>query len=919
METLLVGAPLGNNLQPDTVRSGALFKCPISTLTKDCKQVETDGRRLPSGLYKPQDKDVFYDDLQEEDNSLKGPGPDEIKNGQWLGVTVKSSNPSNGGKVLVCAHRYIKSPQLNDTHHGLGLCHLLNASLGWEEALEPCEGKPMQNEHLEYAYCQAGTSLAFLEDGTALMGAPGPHTWRGTIFAKMTVGDFLSRDKNFYSSPLNQLSEPIDKYSYLGMSVTGGRFFDKHKITYVSGASRANLTGQVYFIEKIKNSNEMAIRLILKGVQVASNYGYELLAADVNGDGYDDLLVAAPFFFNNTVGGAVYIYYNLRACTANYTCTPDQILTGKEESRFGFAMAALGDINKDGYNDIAIGAPYETYEAQSHSGAIYIYLGNHDQLNQKEAQKISIPQYTTIGYSLSGGVDMDGNGYPDLLTGAYNEDTVILFKTRPIVDIEIDVQGEEMRNIDVTKKGCKADPTSTHSCFSFAICIRTNRGRPPKEQMSYELKADCCKTKRQYIRVKLNSTSESNILTQDFRMHKNPTCRSHTVYIKDGIRDILSPIEFSVNYQLQDTPHSPILNQTSTKDFQATFLKDCGSNEVCESELKVSVGLAIEPIDPENNYYALDLGNVEELNVQVNVSNEGESAYEAQLLIIHSKSLSYIALNDKMGDIKCVYHNDTCIACNLGNPFGKKKTEDKKEVHLGLRFENRNNVNNDGILEFHAKVNTTSNITTTSVTSATAKVAVKMTPNIKIDTYGTSYVNYGGRVQGESAFRYFDEIGSRISHRYQVTNEGKWAVSNLEAYIDWPIQIQSSRAEGKWLLYLESTPHVDFESTQIKCEIMAPHVANEKNYTNRPSMSPENLEMSPLSSFDTQPPPFNTRNRRSVEGNQEVEEDIMPARLMLGSGELIKIITPLIVQLARQNVPKSSANCQLSQATLVQL
>lgn len=63
--------------------------------------------------------------------------------------------------------------------------------------------------------------------------------------------------------------------------------------------------------------------------------------------------------------------------------------------------------------------------------------------------------------------------------------------------------------------------------------------------MSYELKADCCKTKRQYIRVKLNSTSESNILTQDFRMHKNPTCRSHTVYIKDGIRDILSPIEVS--------------------------------------------------------------------------------------------------------------------------------------------------------------------------------------------------------------------------------------------------------------------------------------------------------------------------------------------------------------------------------------
>lgn len=43
---LLVGAPLGNNLQPHSNRSGALFKCPISTRDDDCIQVETDGKGM---------------------------------------------------------------------------------------------------------------------------------------------------------------------------------------------------------------------------------------------------------------------------------------------------------------------------------------------------------------------------------------------------------------------------------------------------------------------------------------------------------------------------------------------------------------------------------------------------------------------------------------------------------------------------------------------------------------------------------------------------------------------------------------------------------------------------------------------------------------------------------------------------------
>ena len=140
--------------------------------------------------------------------------------------------------------------------------------------------------HQQYGFCQVGTSLAFLNDGFTLMGAPGPYTWRGTFFAKDVVGSFLQRDNTVYRGPLNDNPTPINKYSYLGMSVTGGHFFDRTIITYVSGAPRSNLTGQVFFFNKTASVEELTITLNISGTQFGSSFGYEILAVDINQDGY---------------------------------------------------------------------------------------------------------------------------------------------------------------------------------------------------------------------------------------------------------------------------------------------------------------------------------------------------------------------------------------------------------------------------------------------------------------------------------------------------------------------------------------------------------------------------------------------------------------------------------------------------------
>ena len=70
--------------------------------------------------------------------------------------------------------------------------------------------------HEQFGYCQAGTSGMLLDDDTALIGTPGPYTWRGTVFAVSVSDDFLHRDKTLYYGPLTQDHSPVDKYSYLG-------------------------------------------------------------------------------------------------------------------------------------------------------------------------------------------------------------------------------------------------------------------------------------------------------------------------------------------------------------------------------------------------------------------------------------------------------------------------------------------------------------------------------------------------------------------------------------------------------------------------------------------------------------------------------------------------------------------------------
>jgi hypothetical protein len=137
-------------------------------------------------------------------------------------------------------------------------------------------------------------------------------------------------------------------------------------------------------------------------------------AGDVNGDGYDDVLVSA-----NTHGtqlpadrGAVYVFHG---GPAGLAATPTTTWVGLPESgQFGRSISSAGDVNADGYFDVIIGAP----SVNSNAGAAYLFLGSSAGGNPIPDTTVAGTAGSQCGSSVSLAGDANGDGYADVLIGS---------------------------------------------------------------------------------------------------------------------------------------------------------------------------------------------------------------------------------------------------------------------------------------------------------------------------------------------------------------------------------------------------------------------------------------------------------------------------------------------------------------------
>ncbi|MGD9315889.1 MAG: FG-GAP-like repeat-containing protein [Anaerolineae bacterium] len=154
------------------------------------------------------------------------------------------------------------------------------------------------------------------------------------------------------------------------------------------------------------------------GEGVGNRFGNSVAGAgDVNGDGYGDVIVGAEGYAAGSSQGKVYLYYG---STSGLSSKPDWTALGENLiDYFGASVAGTGDVNGDGYADIVVGAP--KYPNNAGKGKIYVYHGSHygpgsspDWFRTGEATSAS-----HFGASVAGAGDVNGDGYGDVIAGAW--------------------------------------------------------------------------------------------------------------------------------------------------------------------------------------------------------------------------------------------------------------------------------------------------------------------------------------------------------------------------------------------------------------------------------------------------------------------------------------------------------------------
>ncbi|XP_063282280.1 integrin alpha-7 isoform X1 [Pelobates fuscus] len=849
MSWLLVGAPQASALPTQHAnRTGGLYQCPLTAEPGECTRVDIDS-------------DV--------DTSR------ESKENQWLGVTVKSQGP--GGKIVTCAHLYESRQrvmQASETRDVIGRCYILSEDLSISDELDGgewkfCEGRPQGHEM--FGFCQQGMSAGFSIDNNYIMfGAPGTYNWKGELRVELFNQSAL--ELGIYDDgPYEVAGEnsqkpdliPLPFNSYLGFSVASGwGVTGRNKLSFVSGAPRANHTGAVIILRKDSGS-QLIPEVTLWGETLASSFGYSVAVEDLNNDGWTDVLVGAPNYFSRKeeIGGAVYIYMNK---DGKLDSSPPLRLNGTDGSMFGIVVSSLGDMNLDGYKDIAVGAPFDD------NGKVFIYFGSRTGLITKPAQVLDGigAGVRTFGYSLSGGLDIDGNSYPDLAVGSLS-DAVVLYRSRNVIRLHKDVTINPQQ-IDLEQQTCKHTNgicVDLRACFSYTAQPQTYN---PRIILRYVFEAEenrrrQGKSSRVFFLKRQPSDPEYKFTsTVELPRQGSSHCVTATFQLQDGIKDKLRSIPIALKWDIHDArkkrqssvetlpPLLPVLSNEEPDIYntEVNFLREgCGWDKICQSNLQLNytffshVANEFTPLPIEGNHPVFAINETKDIALKIDITNfpsdrenphlDGDDAHEAHLIATFPDTLAYSAFRllvegtvpstDKT--VICSSNTNASQAtCELGNPMKRNAVI---SFYLIMNTPGINIETTD--LEVKLELATISEQVNLPVVRARANVIIELLLSFSGEA-SPPRLFYSGEIKGESAMVTEEDVGSPLNIEVSVSNSGQKSLRTLgSAFLNlmWPHEL----INGKWLLYpMKIHLHGKNESGQ-KMECSPRNAVNPLNLT----------------------------------------------------------------------------------------